>query len=47
MAIVLAIVVYFIGVPALTIAAIALLVVIAAWWLYYLLFGPPERHRSI
>ena len=38
--IVVALVVYFLGVPALTIAVCVVAVLIALWWLYYVLYGP-------
>ena len=39
-AIVVALAVYFVGVPALTIAVTVVAALIALWWLYYVLYGP-------
>jgi hypothetical protein len=39
-AIVAAVAVYFVGVPALTVAVAVVAAGIALWWLYYVLYGP-------
>lgn len=43
--IVVAVAVYFLHVPALTIAVTVVAVLIAVWWLYYVLYGPPVSGR--
>jgi uncharacterized membrane protein len=42
-AVVVVVAVYFLHVPALTIAVAVVAVPIAAWWLYYVLNGPARR----